>query len=1491
MFEELRKRLLDRYYLFQARRYVKNMNKQGNENSLSLDVVSEEVKYKILQEGLIEDKELIYAFIMNLSSKEQRKEMIGKYISQDKNIPYETLEELPEPLRLEVLEKNISSYYSWDVIEIINNLSDEGVVRLFETNVQEFEHILDIDKRVKHKVDSYTNVDSFIESVILSRFNGIESPELKERLSKVINIEELESRIENKIYSAEGYGADSFVYEHSDRLKDERKKINYLLGKEYDSRAFYILFSSLSQAGKQIVLNNIFSEKKLSEYIARKNENFYSSIEYIDKYLDAYLEYAELDGEKIEKIFYVLDERDDAREKVFDLAEDSVKAKIVLDDKNFFDVSNRRTDLLLKVQDEDILVHAIHDYSDKINKSRNEDGRELYEYLLTNVDEKVLTKIVLNEILEGENVSLNLLVASLQKITDKEVLKEIFSNNLNLGYFRFDKEKRVNIVNSLIAEKIIEYDLSEDILEDIDINMFSEENQFLLLLNSSKETRSKILAEHKELEDVINVINENEDVLIKLSDGTTKSRNRLLFYQKIREEMRQSEYRDKSYTISEKLAMLEKFQSKHDSIAETINFEFLEKDMLDEFGGIENVENLVRYPITQKGLLKMGRRHLKVISYINGYVAKRLPNADYILNESISEYSDGSYGVYDSIAEYIETHEEIPENVENNIFNIITNSRMYKGIFWELDREMTVDDVEHMDEIKKDFCDKVINGEIDTRNFSIKSAYLMRFYNLDLAEAEEKKKEYMEFIESLDDSPENLVLKRYIFALHNVLESNPEILAAAYKLSQDEESISRIEIEKIETAIKEKIAEEIKDTLYRPEEKEHESIEVTLEDGTSHEVKVYDSGDEFNMLVTVLDAYGGGNGVYENYKEQWNTNKYAQNQRICTTYIGNNSLMTAKRENCVIYGFTEFPNRSLVKMAPYDIVSQNNTLVTTAARDAICIGPKELINKTRRYNEIDIERRDENGDKIQPSYIICFAKSIDEVNEESKKAAAQFGIPIVLIDRERLAEKEAGKVDLKLQEFLETKDVSLIDPMIESFCNNKYGSKTTIKDEKEAKALGTELTDVESLYFSDEKFVEILKKVYEAIQAEEAAGNVEKAKEIRLALKAAVIKESEKHYLWQKAFGIILTTSPFENQIFNEVRAAWETPKEEKARLDERKVKEKLEFITKIDPKENSVELGKREETFREDSYELSDVQEKISNMTEQELEAVCDYTYKDNTVQNVYALMLGKKHGLDITRIELVIKALRKDDTIEDKYSDEKKEVIKNLTNFVYHDDELRKMIKFIENPVDNLFKENQEYTEEIFDKLVEAGLIDKENTAESLEDKIELIMSCDKSDARNVIDDIRMSSLEDEAKIDVLWEMESYMYISGAGLTGETFNYVQNLSEEERKEFFLMAKVLCDAKQLGGIAEGERKDYRLPELFLEDSEKFLPLTLQIQEAFANQRLDEVIDKEGYGDRRSEIKEKLAEDGRSPVEYAYELNRFIKKKHLNEKGEEDGSR
>ena len=104
MFEELRKRLRDGYYSFLAKRYIRNLNKKDSSKELSLEVVPEEVKYKVLEEGLTDDKDLIYSLIMNLASKEQRQEMIWKYVTKESHPDVKVILDLPEPLKIEVLE-------------------------------------------------------------------------------------------------------------------------------------------------------------------------------------------------------------------------------------------------------------------------------------------------------------------------------------------------------------------------------------------------------------------------------------------------------------------------------------------------------------------------------------------------------------------------------------------------------------------------------------------------------------------------------------------------------------------------------------------------------------------------------------------------------------------------------------------------------------------------------------------------------------------------------------------------------------------------------------------------------------------------------------------------------------------------------------------------------------------------------------------------------------------------------------------------------------------------------------------------------------------------------------------------------------------------------------------------------------------------------------------------------------------------------------------
>ena len=142
MFEELRKRLRDGYYSFLAKRYIRNLNKKDSSKELSLEVVPEEVKYKVLEEGLTDDKDLIYSLIMNLASKEQRQEMIKKYITEESYPKVEELLKLPEPLRIELLEEKVTGYYTHDIKKIVDSLSDTGFVRLVETNKERLERRL-----------------------------------------------------------------------------------------------------------------------------------------------------------------------------------------------------------------------------------------------------------------------------------------------------------------------------------------------------------------------------------------------------------------------------------------------------------------------------------------------------------------------------------------------------------------------------------------------------------------------------------------------------------------------------------------------------------------------------------------------------------------------------------------------------------------------------------------------------------------------------------------------------------------------------------------------------------------------------------------------------------------------------------------------------------------------------------------------------------------------------------------------------------------------------------------------------------------------------------------------------------------------------------------------------------------------------------------------------------------------------------------------------
>ena len=162
--------------------------------------------------------------------------------------------------------------------------------------------------------------------------------------------------------------------------------------------------------------------------------------------------------------------------------------------------------------------------------------------------------------------------------------------------------------------------------------------------------------------------------------------------------------------------------------------------------------------------------------------------------------------------------------------------------------------------------------------------------------------------------------------------------------------------------------------------------------------------------------------------------------------------------------------------------------------------PEELINNTRTdYNELVYERRDLNANanfyKKNPDYIVFIDEYIDidyyiencnnpndlEYLKEQKrvldmkwketlKAAKDFGVPIVRINREKCAIKESQKIQTMLENFKLTNDSNLINEIIMQFENNRVGN--------------TKFNNlIRNKYFGEKKMESILSTIKEYIMS------------------------------------------------------------------------------------------------------------------------------------------------------------------------------------------------------------------------------------------------------------------------------------------------------------------------------------------------------------------------------------------------------------------------
>ena len=352
-------------------------------------------------------------------------------------------------------------------------------------------------------------------------------------------------------------------------------------------------------------------------------------------------------------------------------------------------------------------------------------------------------------------------------------------------------------------------------------------------------------------------------------------------------------------------------------------------------------------------------------------------------------------------------------------------------------------ELEHFEEIKELVCDTILaNPSLDNEQLTapiskylghfnqlseldrMKLALLQKYYNMDLKEASNIVNKFSADIDSIavnDEYKVNII--EQIKAIKNIFESNDiNILSQIGDLNilvQTDLSSSTYLVEET----KEMFEQLYKENLYMP--KEDDKIGNTTYNGKN--IEIFDANTDFSIIVKRVGA------TNENSQEIWNRmtkeGEYGRKDLryyTCTSYMTDENLLNRDNENEVTFGFAQGTNNySFDAIYPHDAHTPffGGDDIYNDLKGSYMIPSTLEMNTDNCYNEVVINTLGigENGQmtKMQPDYIVYIKGQSDldleglekdPVWEKSKKAASEFGIPIVVIDREKVKQSENAKI-------------------------------------------------------------------------------------------------------------------------------------------------------------------------------------------------------------------------------------------------------------------------------------------------------------------------------------------------------------------------------------------------------------------------------------------------------------------------------------------------
>lgn len=492
------------------------------------------------------------------------------------------------------------------------------------------------------------------------------------------------------------------------------------------------------------------------------------------------------------------------------------------------------------------------------------------------------------------------------------------------------------------------------------------------------------------------------------------------------------------------LSRLEKINEKNNTIASTINFDFIASDLMNSLTE-EQMLRITLYPEVQKELVKNKDNK----SFINAFANMLNTRENWTLTtDCIFKNIDSNQ--YDELLLEIKENQISPQYYDN--LCIVLSKPNYFGIKNKEDVEKYFD----FDGRRNKMLLSIMKGEDVELPDSIKN----------FSKKELKKFAISEYLYGMDLDE----ISKYVICfqgIHGLEIENSEYIKQLVKGISELNNASIEELDKIITDIieyKKLPTEYLRDMhldskainlfrnafekgIYNPENHENDQIQSINYNG--NDINIYRIHDDFKMLARVEGAYCGQFISIPDYRKFYDAPNISAHGN-CESVIGQDQIGLARNKNGnIVVGYASLPRNSMLLSAPYDLGSRNRSLAPLHDDNLYLefYGLQEMVDNTRHtHNEVVMERllvdEHENVKKLRPSYLIWvedrktdkFPPEFTEPPEdnenamlkyetkahlwqETQRAAHELGLPIVIINREECAEKETKKID-NLQKIL-----------------------------------------------------------------------------------------------------------------------------------------------------------------------------------------------------------------------------------------------------------------------------------------------------------------------------------------------------------------------------------------------------------------------------------------------------------------------------------------